>query len=290
MTRDDTTATPQGAAPATGIHAGPARRPPATAWTYRLRVWEYLMRQWKPYFFSGLVEAVGGPVLYLLALGLGLGTLVNRHGSEALGGVSYVDYIAPALLCAAALQIAFSECAFGAFGRIKWQRTLWGITSTPITPAAAADGHILFISTRLTLSAVLYYLVLLAFGVAGGAVGLLMIPVAVVSAMAVGVWILALSAAIDDDGPMAFNMVLRFGVIPASLFSASFFPIEQLPWAVRPLAWFSPLWHGNELARDAALGGGLPGWQVTLHVCVLVVLLVTGTIVARRRFQVRLAA
>jgi lipooligosaccharide transport system permease protein len=261
----------------------------ATAWTYRIRVWEYLLRQWRPYFVSGLAEAVGGPLLYLVALGLGMGSLVNARGTAVLGGVRYVDYIAPALLCAAALQIAFSECSFGTFGRIKWQRTLWGITATPVTPEIAADAHVLYISTRLSLSATLYYLVLLAFGAAGGPAGLLMIPIAVLTAMSVGVWILALSAVLEDDAPMAFNLVLRFGVIPASLFSASFFPISQLPWAVRWLAVCSPLWHGNELARDAALGG-LPGWRVAMHLVVLVVLLVAGFAVARRRFRIRLAS
>lgn len=258
-------------------------------WTYRVRVWEYLLRQWRPFFWSGAVEAVGGPLLYLVALGLGMGTLVNRNGSAALGGVAYADYIAPALLCAAALQIAFSECAFGTFGRIKWRRTLWGITATPVTPEIAADAHVLYVSTRLTLSAGVYYLVLLAFGVSGGPAGVLMIPVAVLSAMSVGVWLLALSAVIDDDAPVAFNLVLRFGVIPATLFSASFFPIEQLPWVVRPLAWLSPLWHGNELARDAALGG-LPAWRVTLHLAVLIALFVSGFAVARRKFLRRLAS
>jgi lipooligosaccharide transport system permease protein len=254
-----------------------------------VRVWEYLLRQWRPYFVSGLAEAVGGPLLYLVALGLGMGSLVNARGTAVLGGVRYVDYIAPALLCAAALQIAFGECAFGTFGRIKWQRTLWGITATPVTPAIAADAHVMYISTRLALSSVLYYLVLLAFGAAGGPAGVLMIPVAVLTAMSCGVWILALSATIDDDAPTAFNMVLRFGVIPMSLFSASFFPISQLPWAVRWLAVCSPLWHGNELARDAALGG-LPGWRVAMHLAVLVALFAAGFAVTRRRFELRLAS
>jgi lipooligosaccharide transport system permease protein len=275
------------------VAAAPAARTPrshpASAWTYRVRVWEYLLREWRPYFVSGLAEAVGGPLLYLVALGLGMGSLVNARGTAVLGGVRYVDYIAPALLCAAALQIAFGECAFGTFGRIKWQRTLWGITATPVTPAIAADAHVMYISTRLALSSVLYYLVLLAFGAAGGPAGVLMIPVAVLTAMSCGVWILALSATIDDDAPTAFNMVLRFGVIPMSLFSASFFPISQLPWAVRWLAVCSPLWHGNELARDAALGG-LPGWRVAVHLAVLVALFAAGFAVTRRRFELRLAS
>jgi lipooligosaccharide transport system permease protein len=264
----------------------PVRRP-STSWTYRWRAWEYLLRQWRPYFWSGLAEAAGTPLLYLLALGIGMGSLINKRGTEALGGVPYVEYIGPALLCGAALQIAFSEASFATFARFKWQRTLWGITSTPITPTVAADAHVMFYATRLAFSAALYYLVLLIFGAGGGPAGLLMIPIAVLTALSCAVWIMALSAHLEDDAAMAFNMVLRFGVIPMSLFSASFFPITQLPWAVRWLAFFSPLWHGNELARGAALGG-LPLWQATLHLVVLLVLFVAGFLVARHKFERRL--
>lgn len=260
---------------------------PASAWTYRFRVWEYLLRNWRPYFWSGFIEAAGAPLLYLLALGVGMGSLIEARGTGALGGVRYIEFIGPALLCAAALQIAFSEASFATFGRFKWHRTLWGITSTPITPRLAADGHVLFYGTRLLLSAVLYYLVLLCFGAAGGPAGVLMIPIAVLTALSCGVWIMALSATIDNDAAVAFNVVLRFGIIPMSLFSASFFPLDQLPWAVRWVAFLSPLWHGNELARGAALGWP-PGWQVALHLVVLVGLGVAGFLVARRQFEKRL--
>ncbi len=260
---------------------------PASAWTYRWRTWEYLLRQWRPYFWSGLAEAAGAPLLYLLALGIGMGSLIDKRGTVALGGVSYVDYIGPALLCAAAVQIAFSEASFATFGRFKWQRTLWGITSTPVTPAIAADAHVMYIGTRLLFSAVLYYLVLLIFGAAGGPAGALMVLVGVLTALSCAVWIMALAATIAEDAAVAFNIVLRFGIIPMSLFSASFFPISQLPWVVRWLAFFSPLWHGNELARDAALGG-LPGWRVGLHLVVLLAFTAAGFLLARRQFERRL--
>lgn len=285
---------PVGTDPVSAASRAPAPRAidqrvarPASAWTYRFRVWEYLLRNWRPYFWSGFLEAAGAPLLYLLALGVGLGSLIEARGTQALGGVRYIEFIGPALLCAAALQIAFSEASFATFGRFKWHRTLWGITSTPITPRLAADGHVLFYGTRLLLSAALYYLVLLCFGAAGGPAGVLMIPIAVLTALSCGVWIMALSATIDNDAAVAFNIVLRFGIIPMSLFSASFFPLAQLPWAIRWVAFLSPLWHGNELARGAALGWP-PGWQVALHLVVLVGLTAAGFVVARRQFEKRL--
>jgi lipooligosaccharide transport system permease protein len=260
--------------------------PTLSAWGYRLRVWEYLLRSWRPYFFASLSESIGAPVLYLLAMGLGLGSLVDRHGSAALGGVSYLDYIAPALLASAALQIAIGEASYSTFSRFKWSRVWWGIVSVPVTPAQIADAQNLFIATRLTVASTMYYLVLLIFGAAGGPAGLLMVPVAVLCAMACASLVVALSAKMDDEGGK-FNLLFRFGVIPMTLFSASFFPIDRLPWAVRWLAIVSPLWHGNELARDAALGTGSPA-AVLGHLAYLLVLLVLGLWLSRRYFRRRL--
>ena len=128
---------------------------------------------------------------------------------------------------------------------------------------------------------------LLAFGAAGGPAGVLMIPIAVLCALSCAVWVLVLTASRDDEGAPAFNILLRFVVLPMTLFSASFFPITQLPWSVRWLAFFSPLWHGNELARAAALGGlGRP--VMAIHLVVLLALFGSGFVVARRAFTRRL--
>lgn len=253
----------------------------------RLMVWEYLLRCWQRYAVSSLSEAIGTPLLYLLALGLGLGTLVDSGpNSAALGGVRYVQYIGPALLVAAAVQVGMAEASYPAYSRFKWSRVFWGVTATPITPAQTCDGQLLFIATRLVAGSALYYLVLLVFGAAGGPAGLLMIPVGVLTGLACGVWVLALGARMRSDGG-AFALVFRFVLIPMTLFSGSFFPVMQLPLAVRWLAWISPLWSGNELARGAALGTAAP-WSSVGHLAYLGALLAVGVVVARRQYRRRL--
>ena len=253
----------------------------------RYLVWEYLVRCWRRYLVSSLAEAVGTPLLYLLALGVGLGTLIDSGPDpQALGGVDYVDYIAPALLVAAAVQVGMGESSYPAYSRFKWTRVFWGITATPVTPAQVCEGELLFIATRMLAGSSLYYLVLLAFGAAGGPAGLLMIPIGALTGLACAVWVLALGAWMRSEGG-AFNVVFRFVLIPMTLFSGSFFPITEIPLAIRWLAWLSPLWHGNELARGAALGG-LGPWSALGHLAYLTALLVAGYLVARHRYRVRL--
>ena len=87
-------------------------------------------------------------------------------------------------------------------------------------------------------------------------------------------------------------MLFRLVLIPMTLFSGTFFPIDRLPQWVQPVTWASPLWHGTELARAAALGdtalGGGPALPALGHAAVLVALAVGGSAVAVARFRRRL--
>jgi len=265
----------------------PDDRHPKNRHAGSLVVWEYLMLRWRRSAFSTLLIGVGTPLPYLLALGFGLGALVNTGpGAAALGGVSYVRYLAPALITAAALQVGTTEAAYPAYARFKWTRVFWGITSSPVAARQIADGQMLFFATRLGVTSCLYYLVTLACGAGGGSSGVLVVPVAVLTGLSFAVWVLVVSATIRDEGT-AFNIVFRFVVIPMTLFSGSYFPISELPHVVRPLAWLSPLWHGNELARAAALGSGTL-WGDLAHLGFLGVLTAAGLAVVRKAFGRRL--
>lgn len=252
-----------------------------------LLVTEYLCRVWRRSLVTTSAVALGTPVIYLLALGFGLGTLVNAGpGAGALGGVSYARFIAPALVTSAALATGVSEAAYPVYSRFKWSRVFWGVAASPVSPASIADGQALFITLRLTVTSLLCYLVLLVAGVGGGLSGVLMVPAAVLTGLSCAVWMLVLTAVMKKEGT-AINLVMRFLVIPMTLFSGSFFPIDRLAAPVRPLAWISPLWHGTELARSAALGSWHPG-TAAAHLGVLLALTALGIRTARRKFRARL--
>ncbi len=252
-----------------------------------LVVVEYLVRVWRRSFVTTSAVAVGTPVIYLLALGFGLGTLVDRGpGAGALEGVSYARYIAPALITSAALATGISEAAYPVYSRFKWTRVYWGVAASPVSLGSIADGQALFIALRLTVSSLLCYLVLVVAGVGGGIAGVLMVPAAVLTGMSCSVWMLVLAAVMKKEG-MAVNIVMRFVVIPMTLFSGSFFPIDRLPAAVRPLAWISPLWHGTALARSAALQSWHVGAAVA-HLAYVLALTAIGLEMARRKFSAKL--
>lgn len=255
------------------------------AWQASLLVvegfWTWYRRHWR----SSLVSNVGMPLFMLVALGIGFGSLVRT--TDATGGVPYLSYLAPALLVTAALQNATVEATWPIQSAFKWQRTYWAITATPVTSGQVVGGQLLWIACRVALSGLMYLAVIVAFGAMTGWGMLPALLFATLCAMAFAAPVAALSASITNESN-AFNSLFRFVVLPMTLFSGTFFPLSQLPVWAQALAWVTPLWHGNELARGAALGtlGPLPALG---HVGYLVVLLVAGVLLARWRFAKRLA-
>jgi lipooligosaccharide transport system permease protein len=245
-------------------------------------LWTWYLRNWKATAFS----SVGLPVLYLLAMGLGFGSQV-RAGSVP-GGLTYVAYLAPALLPAGAVQSAVGECTFPVLSGFQWSKTYIGITATPITPGELLFGKLLWVASRLIVSCAAYLVVALAVGAVTGPGILLSLVFGVCTGVAFGAPVIAFAATVSSDG-RAFNWVFRFVVLPMSLFAGTFFPITQLPAWVRPVAWFTPMWHGTELARGAEFG--TLGWGAALvHLGYLAVLFTIGVLLARWRFRVRLTS
>jgi lipooligosaccharide transport system permease protein len=236
-------------------------------------------RFWRPLVIGGIVM----PVLTAASLGVGLGKVVD---SEQLG-VPYFQFVAPALIAAAALMSATSEATYPIMAGFKWVRHFHGMGATPLTPRQICDGELLWISLRVTVNSALYLAILACFGGVHRAAMVLAVPVATLTAMAFAAPVLALSASVEAEG-QAFNILQRFVVMPMFLFSATFYPLSQLPEWGRWLAWVSPLWHGTEVARDTAIGH-ISAAAVAGHLAYLGVWLIVGVVLARRRFAWRLA-
>jgi lipooligosaccharide transport system permease protein len=249
-------------------------------------LWLWYRRNWRATAFASLLQ----PLLFLVAFGVGFGALIDSGGRAAqlTGGVPYLVYLAPALLAVGAVQTATFESSYPILSAFKWQRTYWGVAATPVTPRQLADGQLAWIALRLAISGAVYLLVVVLFGAVRGPGVLASLIFAVLCGMAFSAPLVAFSATLNKEGNV-FAAVFRFVVLPMTLFSGTFFPISQLPDAVRPVAWISPLWHGTELARGAALGT-LRWWPAVGHTAYLAALLVAGVLLSRWRFRVRLTA
>ena len=237
-------------------------------------------RVWK----GSVITSFATPVLFLLAMGLGMGTLVDDSGG--VGGVSYLSFLAPGLLAATGMQVAATESAWRVHGAIKWQKTYHAALATPVGTGDLASGHLLWVAVRVFLAATVFALVMTLFGVAtpGGA-ALAVVPT-VLTGLAFAGPITAFSASLENDYYLAG--LFRFGIVPMFLFSGTFFPVTQLPAWSMPVAFATPLWHGVQLARAASLGVDTY-FALPVHVAYLLVWVIGGWALALWRFRVRLA-
>ena len=249
------------------------------------------------YIKVSLLSQLLAPIMYLLALGLGLGGVVNSHGGNAGLGTPYLSYIAPALIAGTALQVGVGDATYPILhGGFKYQRIYYGMNATPITAAQIARTILTWIGYKAAGSALIYLLIVACFGGLRSLAAVLCVPVATLGAVALAMPIAAYSATIEDEGS-SFNVIFRFVVMPMFLFSGTFYPITSLPGWVQGLAWLSPLWHATELSRWVALGplhlrsgvGSLSAQMALVHLAFLIVPAAIGAAITVRNFQRRLA-
>jgi lipooligosaccharide transport system permease protein len=244
-------------------------------WVYR--------RTWRGSIFTSFLT----PVLFLLAMGMGLGALVNQGaGAAGFGGVTYLAFLAPGLMAGGAMQTAAFESSFPIMARIQWRRNYEAMLATPLGVRDLLVGELGYIGFRLLTTAGVFFLVMLAFGVVRSPLAPLSVPVAVLTGYAFSPLIVAFSATQKGD-TTGFNMLFRFVIMPLYLFSGSFFPIEQLPGALQALAWLTPLYNGVALTRGLVLGTAEPLTAVA-HTAVLVAYAGVGLALARRNLGRRM--
>ncbi|GAB2672838.1 ABC transporter permease [Kribbella swartbergensis] len=249
------------------------------------RQFDYWLTVYKRTWKGTLVSSFLLPLLYLAAMGIGLGSFVDSEGTGALGGVSYLQYIAPGLLAATGLQIAVGEATYPVMSGFKWQKYYYSMIVTPLRAADVVYGQLGFIAFRVTSTCLVFLIVITAFGGLRSPLGLLGLPVALLVGMAVASPVAAYATTLENDS--GFAMIFRFGVVPAFLFSGAFFPVSQLPDWIEWLAYVSPLWHGVELSRDLSLATVDP-WMALLNVGYLSAWFGIGTWLAVRGFTRKL--
>ena len=173
-----------------GTTAAPALRAhtPAVS-AARARRWgafyyaEQVLRVMKGYGWTIVMYGVGQPVAYLFAMGVGLATLVDTNSTAAFGGVSYLAFIAPALLISAAVMTAANEFTFPVMDGFKWRRVYYGPHASPLTPEQIAAGQIIAVTVRFLLQSAIYFGVVALFGASPGGWGWVSIFIATLAGL-----------------------------------------------------------------------------------------------------------
>jgi lipooligosaccharide transport system permease protein len=249
---------------------------------YALRSYEYWLYSYRRVWRGTVVTSIVGPVLYLTALGVGLGKLVNRGQGV---GVPYLHFVAAGLLAATAMQVATFESSYPVLAAIRWTRQYHAMLATPLRIRDLVVGHELYVATRLAGISAIYLAILGAFGALDSPFALAAWPVAILVGLAHSGPISAYAAWLEREE--GFPALFRFGITPLFLFSGTFFPISRLPQGLREVAYATPLWHGVDLSRHLTLGTATL-WPSLGHAAYLVLWIAGGYALALRTSTRRL--
>ena len=231
--------------------------------------------------------SVMNPLLYLLAIGAGVGTLINRS-TGGIDGVPYLVFLAPALLANAAIQGSMDETIFPTLGGFLWNKTFFGMNATPLQGRQIALGVYWAAMLRNMFTVVCYYLIMAAFGVLKAPHAWLAIPAGVLAGAAFGAVMLAFAGNVKNEDHF-FTFVGRFIIQPMFFLSGTFFPLDSIPIYIRWVGWISPLWHATDLGRYLTYSHDIPAWLVLTHIAFLFSMIIIGLTFAFRAFERRLA-
>ena len=243
----------------------------------------FFRRIWRAVLLSSVVQ----PLMFLLGVGLGVGALVDKgpEAANVLGDVSYFAFYATAIVATATMFVAGQEALWPTMDGFMWSNAYRAMLSTPIVSSDVVFGQLLRFAFRSALTSSGVAAVLVLFDDTRTWWLLAAIPCGMLTGLAFAMPFAAWTATRESD--QSFAAILRFVVVPMFLFGGAFYPITQLPSWLRPVAWFTPLWHGIELCRGSILGG-LSATDILLHVGVLGLYIAAGTAACLVTFERRL--
>jgi lipooligosaccharide transport system permease protein len=245
------------------------------------RNWLVYRRLWHRSLAFGFLQ----PVLFLTAMGIGLGAIIPQNTS-AFGGFDYITWLGPGLLAAMAMQTATFESTYPIMNKIMWGRNYEAMLSTPIQVRNIVWGELAWSAFRIGTLATVFFIVLMAFGITQSPLALLAIPFTILIGLAFSSCLIAFTATQKND--VGFSAVFRFIINPLFLFSGTFFPLTNMPEALQFVAWLTPLFHGVQLVRGAVLDT-LEPLPSLVSLTYLLVMFGIGAFLAERNLTRRMA-
>lgn len=243
-------------------------------------IWQRHFLVWKKMATTSILGHLADPVIYLLGLGFGLGSLLPQ-----LGGMSYLSFLAAGTVCYSTMNSATFEALYSGFARMHEQRTWDAILNTPITLDDIVMSEILWAATKSLMSGIAVLSVIWLLGLSHSMLSLWMIPLALLVGLcfaAVGLIMTALASGYDF-----FMYYFTLVITPMMMLSGVFFPVAQLPVAMQIGSAILPLSHAIELARPL-MNGNIPA-HTCLHLGVLLSYTVAGFYLSLVLFRRRLS-
>jgi lipooligosaccharide transport system permease protein len=241
-------------------------------------------------WLNGIItQAIANPLLYLLSVGVGIGSLVDANqGSRGVDGVPYLTFLGPALLASTAIQGAIDEVVMPTMQGFKWNKNFFAMNATPLTGKQIANGVYIAALVRVAFTVAIYWVLLFLFGALKAGTAWLAIAVAMFAGAAFGAMMLAIAGKVVKVD-FFFSILGRFIIMPLFLFSGTFYPLSTMPIFLQPIGWISPLWHATELGRYFTYGHSISGQMLAIHISFLAIILVIGIRAAQNAYTNRLA-
>jgi lipooligosaccharide transport system permease protein len=227
-------------------------------------------------FISGFFE----PVFYLLSIGVGVAQLVGDFTLADGTKIGYAAFVAPAMLASSAMNGAVFDSTYNIFFRMKYARLYDAMLATPLRPWDIATGEVTWALLRGACYSGMFLLVMLAMGLIESWWALLALPVSVLLGYAFAGAGMALTTFMRSWQDFEF---VQLATMPMFLFSATFYPVETYPGAIRWLVEITPLYQGVALER--ALTTGTVSWSLLVNALYLAVMGTLGMYVASRRLD-----
>ena len=241
------------------------------------------MYQWR---VPILVASIANPLLYLTAVGFGIGKLLESNGTGTIDGVKFLVFLAPALLVTAGIQGVMDETVFPTMGGFKWDRSFFAMNATPITAPQIVNGLLISALMRALFAGSIYWVILIALG-ASSLSSWPVILVSMLAGVAFGAFMQgATTHFLNDNGFIA--VLNRFIVMPLFLFSGTYYPLSTMPVGLQWIGWLSPMWHGIELGRWVSYGHSISGAMLVVHFGYYVILFTVGLLWTYNRYTWRL--
>ncbi|MEW6570623.1 MAG: ABC transporter permease [Nitrospirota bacterium] len=211
------------------------------------RVWQRNFTVYTKLYKSSIALNFVEPVLYLAALGLGLGAFVRE-----INGVPYIKFIAPGIIASSSMFAAIYECTYGTYVRMTYQKTFDAILATPVNLDDLIAGELMWGATKSLMYGTIIIAVISFFGLVDSPMVILAIPVLFVTGLIFSQISVIFTAVIP--GIDSFNYFYTLFMTPMFLFSGIFFPLDNLPRIISNIAFFTPLYHLVNICRSLSSG------------------------------------